>query len=110
MEVRPILRDLILEEKMFKSAFKYPIVISYLSDMAKVFERAKENLKDDGEMFFVVGDAFIFSSIIPIADLLLKIAKKIGFEGEIVETKWRTVSFNRRIVGKCGEHLIHFCR
>ncbi len=110
VEIHPVVHDLVGEDEMFKSVFKYSIVISYLSDMAKVFEKAKENLKDGGEIFFVVGDAFIFSNIIPVAELLLKIAKKIGFEGEIMETKWRTVSFNRRIVGKCGEHLIHFTR
>ncbi len=95
-------------EDLNEPAFRHPVVTHYLADLAKVMENLVRSTADHANIYVVIGDAFLFSIFIPVAQYLIEIGEALGLEGRILETKWRLVSFSGQKMGKCGEHLIWF--
>lgn len=60
-----------------------PIVPAYFEDSKRVFENFHRVLKKGGRVAYVVGNAVIHDTHIPVDDILCRIAEKIGFKTEI---------------------------
>ncbi|MEM2948720.1 MAG: hypothetical protein QXD51_03470 [Candidatus Anstonellales archaeon] len=61
-----------------------PILLAYFEDSKKVFENFYKVLKKGGRAAYVVGNAVIHETYIPVDEILCRIAEKMGFETEIV--------------------------
>ncbi len=63
--------------------YRIPIAGTYFSDMEKVLIEACRVLKKDGFASFVVGNAVIHETHIPVDEILAQIGERLGFETEI---------------------------
>ena len=61
-----------------------PIVPVYFEDSKRVFENFYRVLENGGKVAYVVGNAVIHETHIPVDEILCRIAEKIGFKAEIL--------------------------
>jgi SAM-dependent methyltransferase len=74
-------REILPEVEEYSSL---PIVLAYFEDSKMVFENFYRALREGGKVAYVVGNAVIHETHIPVDEILCRIAERIGFETEII--------------------------
>ncbi|MBU0586920.1 methyltransferase domain-containing protein [Candidatus Micrarchaeota archaeon] len=73
-----------IPEEAFDFAAKIPVAGTYFSDMEKVLSETHRVLKPNSSACFIVGNAVIHETHIPVDEILASIGERLGFESEIV--------------------------